>query len=87
VVNTLTGDRGPQRDGFEIRRAAAERRVPCFTSLDTLRVAAEALAASGGLLMPRPMSDYLPPISLSTLRSGAFTGATDSERQPVGARR
>jgi carbamoyl-phosphate synthase large subunit len=44
VVNTLSGDRAPLRDGFEIRRAAAERRVPCFTSLDTLRVAADALA-------------------------------------------
>jgi carbamoyl-phosphate synthase large subunit len=32
VVNTLTGDRAPLRDGFEIRRAAAERRIPCFTS-------------------------------------------------------
>ena len=37
VVNTMTGDRTPLRDGFEIRRAAAEHRVPCFTSLDTVR--------------------------------------------------
>ncbi len=39
VVNTVTGDRRPLRDGFLIRRAAAERRIPCFTSLDTLRAA------------------------------------------------
>jgi carbamoyl-phosphate synthase large subunit len=63
VVNTLTGDRAPLRDGFEIRRAAAERRIPCFTSLDTLRVAAEALATSGGLLEPRTMSEYLGPLA------------------------
>jgi carbamoyl-phosphate synthase large subunit len=62
VVNTLAGDREPLRDGFEIRRAAAERRIPCFTSLDTLRVAAAALAARGDLLEPRPMQEYLGPL-------------------------
>jgi carbamoyl-phosphate synthase large subunit len=44
VVNTVTGDRRPLRDGFEIRRAATERRIPCFTSLDTLRAALEGRA-------------------------------------------
>ena len=39
VVNTVTGDRRPLRDGFLIRRTATERRIPCFTSLDTLRAA------------------------------------------------
>jgi carbamoyl-phosphate synthase large subunit len=62
VVNTLTGDRAPLRDGFEIRRAAAERRLPCFTSLDTLRVAVDVLAATGGVLEPRPMHEYLGPL-------------------------
>ena len=33
VVNTLTGDREALEDGFEIRREAVERRIPCFTSL------------------------------------------------------
>jgi carbamoyl-phosphate synthase large subunit len=42
VVNTVTGDRRPLRDGFLIRRTATERRVPCFTSLDTLRAAIDA---------------------------------------------
>ena len=37
VVNTVTGDRRPLRDGFLIRRTATERRIPCFTSLDTLQ--------------------------------------------------
>jgi carbamoyl-phosphate synthase large subunit len=59
VVNTLTGDRAPLRDGFEIRRAAAERRIPCFTSLDTLRVAVDVLAAGGSAPEPRPLSAYL----------------------------
>lgn len=44
IVNTITGGRIPLRDGFQIRRAAAEKRIPCFTSLDTVRVTAAALA-------------------------------------------
>jgi carbamoyl-phosphate synthase large subunit len=47
VVNTVTGDRRPLRDGFAIRRAATERRIPCFTSLDTLRAALDGLASKG----------------------------------------
>ena len=47
VVNTVTGDRRPLRDGFYIRRAATERRIPCFTSLDTLRAALAAVTSAG----------------------------------------
>jgi carbamoyl-phosphate synthase large subunit len=46
VVNTVTGDRRPLRDGFYIRRAATERRIPCFTSLDTLRAALDGTATA-----------------------------------------
>jgi len=35
VVNTTTNGRAPASDGFAIRRAAVERGIPCFTSLDT----------------------------------------------------
>jgi carbamoyl-phosphate synthase large subunit len=31
------------RDGFEIRRAAVERRIPCLTSLDTAAALVESL--------------------------------------------
>ncbi|PSR32824.1 MAG: carbamoyl-phosphate synthase large subunit [Sulfobacillus benefaciens] len=43
VINTITvgGDR--EREGFLIRRAAVERGVLCFTSLDTVAAALEAL--------------------------------------------
>ena len=44
VVNTITGGRLALKDGFAIRRAAVERRIPCYTSLDTMRVALEAVA-------------------------------------------
>lgn len=35
VVNTMSDDSGTNRDGFLIRRVAAENNVSCFTSLDT----------------------------------------------------
>ena len=59
VVNTMSGDRTPLRDGFEIRRAAAEHRVPCFTSLDTARAVAESLSARGRSYNVLPLSEYL----------------------------
>ena len=43
VVNTITGGSSALRDGFYIRRAAAEKRIPCFTWLDTARAAVETL--------------------------------------------
>ena len=45
VVNIPTGDRHAQQDGFYIRRAAVERTIPCFTSIDTAICA--AMVANG----------------------------------------
>jgi carbamoyl-phosphate synthase large subunit len=52
VVNTVSSsgpvsNNGavPLRDGFEIRRASVERRIPCLTSLDTARALVQALRA------------------------------------------
>ena len=45
VVNTVEVVAAAMRDGFEIRRAATERRIPCYTSMDTTRVAVEALVS------------------------------------------
>ncbi|GIW10051.1 MAG: hypothetical protein KatS3mg061_1108 [Dehalococcoidia bacterium] len=58
VINTLTGRPTPLRDGFEIRRAAAERRIPCFTSLDTAAAAAQALLAEGMRYTVLPLPAY-----------------------------
>jgi carbamoyl-phosphate synthase large subunit len=58
VVNTVTGGRIPLRDGFQIRRAAAERRIPCFTSLDTARAAVEALVNGSQIYSAQPLPDY-----------------------------
>ena len=57
LVNTVTGDRRPLRDGFLIRRTATERRIPCFTSLDTLRAALDGLASAGSRTV-RTVDEY-----------------------------
>jgi carbamoyl-phosphate synthase large subunit len=59
VINTITGGRIPLKDGLAIRRAAAEKRIPCFTSLDTARVAIEALARSSQIFNVQPLREYL----------------------------
>ena len=47
VINTPEGRMtGSLRDGFHIRRAAADKRIPCFTSIDTARAAIEALTSA-----------------------------------------
>jgi carbamoyl-phosphate synthase large subunit len=58
VVNTVTGGQIPLRDGFEIRRAAAGKRIPCFTSLDTARAAVEALISGSQVYNAQPLPDY-----------------------------
>ncbi|NQT47433.1 MAG: carbamoyl-phosphate synthase large subunit [Chloroflexi bacterium] len=59
VVNTITGGGAPLRDGFAIRRAATERGIPCFTSLDTIRVAVEGLVGRHKAFSVQPMAEYL----------------------------
>ncbi|HNO66678.1 MAG TPA: ATP-grasp domain-containing protein, partial [Tepidiformaceae bacterium] len=47
VINTSENRfTGSLRDGFHIRRAAAEKRIPCFTSIDTARAAVSALVTA-----------------------------------------
>ncbi len=59
VINTPEGGRSSTlQDGFQIRRAAAERRIPCFTSIDTARAATEALLAGAQAFDVRPVSEY-----------------------------
>jgi carbamoyl-phosphate synthase large subunit len=64
VINTPEGRfTGTLRDGFYIRRAASEKRIPCFTSVDTARAAVGALIASmqhraGDAYQVRPLCEY-----------------------------
>ena len=69
VINTVTGPNradplvagAPLRDGYEIRRASVERRIPCLTSLDTARALAQALGASNAEPRHRvaPITEYV----------------------------
>ncbi|MEA3443039.1 MAG: carbamoyl-phosphate synthase large subunit [Chloroflexota bacterium] len=59
VVNTVTGGRISLKDGLDIRRAAAEKRIPCFTSLDTVQVAVEALTTGSQIFNVQPLKEYL----------------------------
>ena len=59
VINTVSESTSVLRDGFDIRRAAVERRIPCFTSLDTARAAVESLLMSQGNYNVQPMIEYL----------------------------
>lgn len=60
LINTVTRGRVAERDGFRIRRAAAEQAVSCTTSLDTaqalVRVLTDNKEKAGGV---RPLQSYL----------------------------
>jgi len=58
VINTPTLGRTVDRDGFLIRRAAVEARVPCLTSLDTALAVVTALRASAITCDVAPLSAY-----------------------------
>jgi len=45
VVNTLSPERNPEREGARIRRASVELNIPCLTSLDTARALLLALSS------------------------------------------
>ena len=59
VINTITGGRVSLQDGFHIRRTAVEKRIPCFTSLDTARVVLKALASGSHIFNVKPLREYL----------------------------
>ena len=59
VVNTISGSPEVMRDGFYIRRAAVEKHIPCFTSMDTARAAAESLSIELAAYDIATISEYL----------------------------
>jgi carbamoyl-phosphate synthase large subunit len=58
VINTPTLGKTVDRDGFLIRRAAVEARVPCLTSLDTALAVVTALRASAVSYEVAPLAEY-----------------------------
>jgi carbamoyl-phosphate synthase large subunit len=59
VINTISGSPEVMRDGFYIRRAAVEKHIPCFTSLDTARAAAESLSVEPAAYDIATIGEYL----------------------------
>ena len=66
VINTMSNiytdpsEAGGQgfKDGFEIRRAAVERRIPCLTSLDTAAALLESAAGAPGEMEVRTIDEW-----------------------------
>ena len=58
VINTPEQISSNIRDGFHIRRAAAEQRIPCFTSIDTAHHAVAAMLEGGEDYHVAPLPDY-----------------------------
>jgi carbamoyl-phosphate synthase large subunit len=65
VINTMSniyedpGDGRPIfKDGFEIRRAAVERRIPCLTSLDTATALLESAVAAPDEMEVRTIDEW-----------------------------
>ena len=59
VINTVTEASKVLRDGYLIRRAAAECQIPCFTSLDTARAATENLLSGRSDYNVQCVEEYL----------------------------
>ena len=59
VVNTISGSPEVMRDGFYIRRAAVEKHIPCFPSIDTARAAAESLSVELAAYNIATIGEYL----------------------------
>ncbi len=67
VINTPTLGKTVDRDGFLIRRAAVEARVPCLTSLDTALAVVTALRASAVTYSVAPLAEYRSPAVAATV--------------------
>jgi carbamoyl-phosphate synthase large subunit len=59
VINTVEEVAIARENGFVIRRAATERRIPCYTSLDTARAAVESLLFGHGEYHVAPTVAYV----------------------------
>ena len=61
-MNTVTGVRTEKQDGYAdgyfIRRAATERGLPCFTSLDTLGAVVDSLDVRARDYTVAPLLEY-----------------------------
>ena len=59
VINTVSESSRVIRDGFYIRRAAVEKRIPCFTSIDTAMAAVESMSDNLGQYQVKTTAEYI----------------------------
>ncbi|MEX1158502.1 MAG: carbamoyl-phosphate synthase large subunit [Thermomicrobiales bacterium] len=65
VINTPGPAEKEVLDGFQIRRAAVEKGIPCITSIDTARAVVEAMRQSAGAYTVQPLPLYRSKVSVS----------------------
>ncbi len=58
VINTPGRTHQELQHGFQIRRAAVERGIPCITSMDTARTVVDAMARASPVYTVQPLPDY-----------------------------
>jgi carbamoyl-phosphate synthase large subunit len=58
VINTPGPAEKEVLDGFQIRRAAVEKGIPCITSIDTARAVVDAMRLSTGAYSVQPLPSY-----------------------------
>ncbi len=58
VINTPGPAEKEVLDGFQIRRAAVEKGIPCITSIDTARAVVEAMSLNSGAYSVQPLPLY-----------------------------
>ncbi|MEG0005867.1 MAG: hypothetical protein RR730_08580, partial [Clostridium sp.] len=59
IINTPTQGNNNSKEGFKIRRKAAEFKVPVFTSIDTANAFITAIEATNKEMTYNTMKDYL----------------------------
>ncbi len=65
VINTPGPAQREVLDGFQIRRAAVERGIPCITSIDTARAIVEAMVKASDAFTIQPLGDYRKRVQVS----------------------
>lgn len=58
VINTPGPSRAEVLDGFQIRRAAVEKGIPCITSIDTARAVVDAMSQASEAYTIQPLPFY-----------------------------
>jgi carbamoyl-phosphate synthase large subunit len=65
VINTPGPAEKEVLDGFQIRRAAVEKGIPCITSIDTARAVVDSMWQSAGAYSVQPLPMYRNKVSVA----------------------